>query len=174
VAEGQTVQTYTVFEKRVAPEDLLERAGDLVFVKEGFSFWTLIAPAIWLLVNRLWRGLLLYLLLSIGLIVALTELGADEQFLFWGGTVINLIFAFEARDIYRAALERRGYVLRAVVSGRNLAECERRFLQEWLPMVRRERDHFASMAATGAPAGGGATAPSSSVPVIGMFPAHGG
>lgn len=168
------MQTYTVFEKRVAPEDLEERAGDLVFVKEGFSFWTLLAPAIWLLVNRLWRGLLLYLLLSIGLVVALSELGDDGQFIFWGGMVINLIFAFEARDIYRASLERRGYVLRAVVSGPNLAECERRFLQEWLPAARREREHFASMAATGAPAGSGIAAPSGSVPVIGMFPAHGG
>ena len=169
------MQTYTVFEKRVAPEDLMERADGLVFVKEGFSFWTLVAPVVWLLFNRLWRGLALYLLLSISLVAALTQLGAGETLIGWGAMVINLIFAFEARDIYRASLERRGYALRAVVSGRNLEECERRFLMEWLPAANRERERMMSMAATGTLPGGGAVQPSGGdVPVIGMFPAHGG
>ncbi|NJO38835.1 MAG: hypothetical protein HC871_16045 [Rhizobiales bacterium] len=60
----------------------------------------------------------------------------------WGGLVLNLIFAFEARDIYRASLERRDYVLKGVVSGRSLDECERRFLAEWLPVAIRERDRM--------------------------------
>jgi hypothetical protein len=43
---------------------------------------------------------------------------------------------------------------------------------EWLPEAKRERDLIVASAA-GALAAGGA-APSSGVPVIGMFPAHGG
>ncbi len=167
------MQTYTVYEKRVAPEDIEERAGDLVFVKEGFSFWALIVPALWFLLNGVWRGLILYLVLSIALVVALTSLGASDEVLFWSGLVLNLIFAFEARDIHRDTLEHRGYVLRGVVSGRNLEEAERRFLLEWLPEARRERERVAAMAQTGTPTlanpGKG-----QSVPVIGMFPAHGG
>jgi hypothetical protein len=59
------VQTYTVHEPRVGPEDIEERAGKLVFVKEGLAFWALVAPSLWLLVNRVWWGLLAYIVLSV-------------------------------------------------------------------------------------------------------------
>ncbi|HKJ63481.1 MAG TPA: DUF2628 domain-containing protein [Hyphomicrobiales bacterium] len=166
------MQTYTVYEKRVASDDMDERATDLVFVREGFTFLALIVPALWFLFHGLWRGLLLYLFLSIGLVAALTELGVSDQIIGFGGFVINLIFAFEARDIQRAALERRGYLLRAVVSGRSLAECEQRFIAEWLPAAKRERERLAAASATGK--AGGEGVPPTSVPVIGMFPSHGG
>lgn len=165
------MQTYTVYEKRVASDDMDERATDLVFVREGFVWLALIVPALWLLFHGLWRGLLLYLLLTTGLVVALTELGVNEQIIGLGNLVINLIFGFEARDIQRAALERRGYVLRAVVSGRSLAESEQRFIAEWLPAAKRERER---LAAASAGRGTGDGIPSTSVPVIGMFPSHGG
>lgn len=167
-----TMQTYTVYEKRVASDDMNERATDLEFVREGFTWLALVIPALWFLFHGLWRGLLLYLLLSIVLVSALTELGVSEQIVGFGGFVINLIFAFEARDIQRAALERNGYVLRAVVSGSSLAECERRFIAEWLPAAKRERERLAANSAAGN--AGGAGVPTTSVPVIGMFPSHGG
>lgn len=166
------MQTYTVYEKRVASDDMDERATDLVFIREGFVWLALIVPALWFLFHGLWRGLLLYLLLSIGLMVALSELGVSDQIVGLAGFVVNLIFAFEARDIQRASLERRGYALRAVVSGRSLAECERSFIAEWLPTAKRERERLAAASATGK--GGGEGLPPTSVPVIGMFPSHGG
>lgn len=168
------MQTYTVHEPRVAPEDIEDRAAKLVFLKEGFSFWALMSPFLWLLFNGLWRGLLAYLLLTVAVIGAMTYLGVGQQVIGWGSFVINLIFGFEARDIYRASLERRGYALKGVVSGRNLAECERRFLEEWLPEARSERARMTAMASTGAPVGGVDPARSQGVPVIGMFPSHGG
>jgi hypothetical protein len=171
--KGQAVQTFTVFEPRVGPEDIEERAGKLVFVKEGLSFWALIAPALWLLVNRVWWGLLAYVVLSVAMVAGLMALGAGEQAMFWGGFALNLIFAYEARDLYRGSLERRGFGLIGVVSGRNLEECERRFLQEWLPEARGQRSRLMAMSATGTQVSG---APSRVLgePVIGMFPAHGG
>jgi hypothetical protein len=167
------VQTYTVYERRVAPETVEERAGNLVFIKEGFAVWALLVPALWFLFNGLWRGFLLYLFLSIALVFALTSLGGTDDLVAWGGLILNLIFAFEARDIYRASLERRDYVLKGVVSGRSLDECERRFLAEWLPLAKREHDLMSAATSTGAQVTPGA-AGSKSVPVIGMFPAHGG
>jgi hypothetical protein len=167
------VQTYTVHEPRVPPEDVEERAAALVFVKEGFSFWTLIVPALWFLFNGLWRGLLYYLVLAGGLVAGLTQIGAGEQVIAWGGLVLNLIFAFEARDIHRASLERRGYVLKAVVSGRNLQECERRYLMEWLPQAQRDRERAAQKAAAAAASASTEAGPAP-VPIIGMFPSHGG
>jgi hypothetical protein len=167
------VQTYTVHEPRVGPEDIEERAGKLVFVKEGISLWALVAPAIWLLVNRVWWGLLAYVVLSVALAVGLTALGAGEEPIGWAGLIVNLIFALEARDLYRGSLERKGYGLIGIVSGRNLEECERRFLQEWLPEARGQRSRLMAMSTTGSPIQG---APSRQLgePVIGMFPAHGG
>lgn len=167
------MQTYTVHEPRVGPEDIEERAGKLIFVKEGLAYWALVAPAIWLLVNRVWWGLLAYLVLSALLVGGLTAIGAGEQAIFWGGLVLNLIFAYEARDLYRGALERRGFALVGVVSGSNLEECERRFLQEWLPEAKGQRSRLLAMSGTGA---GGPAASSRLLgePVIGMFPAHGG
>ncbi len=167
------MQTYTVYERRVPSEDVEERVGDLVFVKEGFAFWALVAPPIWLLVHRLWRDLLVYIVLAAALIFALTQLGGGEELTSWAMFVLNLIFAFEARDLYRGSLERRGYDLKSVVSGRNLEESERRFLMEWLPEAKRDRERAALAAASGVPltGGSGLTQP---VPVIGMFPSHGG
>jgi hypothetical protein len=88
-----------VHEPRVAPEVIEDRAAKLVFLKEGFSFWALMSPFLWLLFNGLWRGLLVYLLLSVAVVAGLTYLGVGPQVVGWGSFVINLIFGFEARDI---------------------------------------------------------------------------
>jgi hypothetical protein len=45
----------------------------------------------------------------------------------------QILFGFEAGSLHRAALERRGWRMAGTVAGRNLAECERRFLETWLP-----------------------------------------
>lgn len=166
------MQTYTVHEKRVPPEDLDERAAGLIFVKEGFAIFALIFPALWFFLHWLWRGFFLYIFLTAGLTVLLMQLNAGEQIIGWAGFVLNVVFAFEARDMYRASLERQGYVLKGVVSGRNLEECERRYLMEWLPEAKHDRDRAVTSTLAAPVSGGGA--PSSGVPVIGMFPAHGG
>jgi hypothetical protein len=168
------VQTYTVYEPRVGPEDLEERSGELIFVKEGFSFWAFLVPWLYLLINRVWWGLLAYVVLTVAMIGTLTALGVGETVAMWGGLLLQLIFGFEARDLYRQALERRGYFLSGVVSGRNLEECEYRFLQNWLPDASAQRDRLRAMASTGATVKGEAPRSHGGEPVIGMFPAHGG
>jgi len=47
--------------------------------------------------------------------------------------IIQIIFGFEAGALYGAALERRGWRLVGTVAGRNREDCERRFLEVWLP-----------------------------------------
>ena len=44
-----------------------------------------------------------------------------------------MLFAFEANDLRAAALERRGYRLAGVASGRDRTEAERSFFTAWLP-----------------------------------------
>ena len=166
------MQTYTVYEPRPAPEDIGERAAGLVFIKEGFSILAFLAAPLWLAAYQLWVELAVYLgvTMAIGLLIAL--LGGPDEVRSGAAIVINLIFAFEARDIRRRALEAHGYVLKAVVSGRNLDECERRFLQEWLFDARV--DHARRASAPGLMPATGALKRLHKEPVIGMFPAHGG
>ena len=47
--------------------------------------------------------------------------------------IVQIVFGFEAGALYSAALERRGWRLVGTVTGRNPEDCERRFLEVWLP-----------------------------------------
>jgi hypothetical protein len=127
------VPTYTVHEPHPVANDLDERATRLVFVKEGFAVGAFALPALWLLSNRLWLELILYILLSVGLMMLITLLGGSQTEAGWATFVFNLILGLEARNIHRSALARRGYEVIGVVTGRDLADAERRFLSEWLP-----------------------------------------
>ena len=165
------MQTYTVYEPRPAPDDLDERAASLVFVKEGFSFLAFFIPLIWLLLNKLWVHAVLYF----GVMVALSALakaaGVSEDVLSIAFLALNLIVGFEARDMLRHDIETRGYVLRDIVSGKSLEECEHQFLRDWFSGAMLDKTRLGSGSDFGGP---GAGKRSYSEPVIGIFPAHGG
>jgi hypothetical protein len=63
-----------------------------VMVREGFSWWAAIFPLFWFLAKRLWIVAALYFALATG---------------------------FEARNLQRWTLERRGFRLMGVVQGRD-------------------------------------------------------
>lgn len=127
------MQTYTVHEPSTASATIEDRATRLVFVKEGIALFALFAPVIWLAYNRLWRELLIFLVATFIVVLLVVLAGGNESAVAWATFLINLIFAFEARDIHRRALERKGYMLTGIVTGQNLADSEQRFLREWLP-----------------------------------------
>jgi hypothetical protein len=124
-----------------------------------------IVPPLWLLYNRLWRDLLLFILITAAVIALVRFAGGNSAAVSWATLLINLAFGFEARDIYRRALARRGYALIGVVTGRDLEDAERRFLSEWLPEVKSK----AGRPAASATAQGGA----GPVPIMGAGMAHG-
>jgi hypothetical protein len=158
------VPTYTVHEPYATSADIDERATRLVFVKEGFALLAFVAPVIWLLVNRLWLTLILFLIVTAGVVGAVTYAGGNPTAAGWASFVLNLIFGFEARNIHRAALSRKGYEVVGVVTGRDLEDAERRFLSEWLqnpgaPRFKPSKKADSAMRAIssdGAGAGGGA------------------
>jgi hypothetical protein len=140
-----------------------ERAERVRFVKEGFAFWALVLPLVWLIWHRLWLGLLLFLLGVLGIV-------AIDRFVGEGvSTVVSILFlvwfAIEARNIRRWTLDRRGYTFAGVVEATDLAAAERRFFETWtaeqpspdLPLPT----HRAVV-----PAGAGPG------PVIGLFPGY--
>ena len=156
--------TYTVHEPQPPADNIDQRATGLVFIKEGFAWFAFLIPVLWLLFNRLWRDLFLFLLITVAVVGAVRFAGGNAAAITWAALLINLAFGFEARNIYRAALERRGYALIGVVTARNLAEAERRFLSEWLPGVQPSTGRSAA-ASTAGEAG--------SMPIMGAGMAHG-
>lgn len=124
---------YSVYEPGAEAPDLAVRADRLAFVKEGFSWPAFFVPALWLIYQRMWIELILFLV-AFGALQWVFGLGTQAQELFgWVGLAIVVLFAFEANDLRTAALERRGYRLAGVVSGRDRADAELSFFRAWLP-----------------------------------------
>lgn len=107
-----------------------ETAQRIRFVKEGFSFWALVLPAVWLLFNRLWLAFLGWLAVIVALQVAGRWVGEVETGVV--AFVFGVWFAVEARDIQRWTLARRGWRLLGVVESSDRDTAERRFFEAWL------------------------------------------
>lgn len=158
---------YSVYEPGAEAPDLVVRADRLAFVKEGFSWPAFFVPALWLIYQRMWIELIVFFV-AFGALQWVFGLEPQTQALLgWASLALVALFAFEANDLRTAALERRGYRLAGVVSGRDRADAELSFFRAWLPqqakaakVQERTRDSQAA-----APAGRG-----ESEEVIGLFP----
>lgn len=125
--------TYTIHEEPAPRADRIDRGERLVFVKDGFSILAAYFGPLWLLVHRLWLPLLAYLL-AVGLIVlAVAGLGLKPGWITLLVLGLHLVIGFEADSLKRYGLDRRHWTEIGTVTGRNTAECERRFFEYWLP-----------------------------------------
>lgn len=125
--------TFTVHEPPHVPADRTDRAESLVFVKDGFSWMAALFSPIWLIVHRLWWPLLGYVVL-VGLFEFIRWSGIlDPGWMTLAGMTLHLLIGLEADTLRRWALDRGGWRVLGSVSGRNAAECERRFFEQWLP-----------------------------------------
>ncbi|MGB6970265.1 MAG: DUF2628 domain-containing protein, partial [Methyloceanibacter sp.] len=100
---------YSVYEPPAKAPDVLARAESLRFVKQGFSWPALFVPGLWLLYQRMWLELILFVALF-GVLAWL--LGQSEQgqgLLGWLSLGLVVLFAAEASDLRGASLERRGW-----------------------------------------------------------------
>jgi hypothetical protein len=133
---------FTVHEPGQPARDIERRADDIVFIKEGFTWWGFLFGPLWLLFNRLWLALLASLLLSAVAAAALVQLGLKEE----APGILNMLFmllvGFEGNDLKRWRLSRKGYSFLASVAGRDREECERRFFDAWLPGAAGDRNAF--------------------------------
>jgi len=126
------MQTYTVHEPPGGPADRIERAERLVFVRDGFSFLAMALTPVWMLINRLWLALIIYLVVLGGLELAIWTTGVRQQTGAWIILALHILVGFEGDAIRRWSLRRRGYNLIGSVTGRRWDECERRFFEAWL------------------------------------------
>jgi Protein of unknown function (DUF2628) len=166
------VTLYSVYEPPGEALDPEERAETLVFVKEGFSWPALLVPGLWLLYQRMWLELILFVALFAVLGWAFDPSDDQGQTLFgWLGVALIVLFAFEANDLRGAALERQGYKQTGTAIGAGRDAAELAFLQTWLPRQERGRERQPTHERPGnadipVPKGSG-----EAEGVIGLFPA---
>jgi len=106
------------------------RAGDqdVVVVKEGFSWGAFLFTALWALWHRLWLTFLALLVLLLALDAAADLLGLSEAIASVIGLAVSVWIGYSANDWRRRGLERRGYVLSAVVAAQDGDAALRRYV----------------------------------------------
>ncbi|HEX2447347.1 MAG TPA: DUF2628 domain-containing protein [Methyloceanibacter sp.] len=125
--------TYSVYEPRTEASDIMERADRLAFVKEGFSWPAMFVPLLWLIYHRMWIEFIVLALVYVALQVVFGTDTQGQEHAAWASLAIGVLLAFEANDLRTASLERNGYRLVGVASGRDRTEAERSFFTAWLP-----------------------------------------
>ncbi len=149
------MSVYTAHEPPHAGGDRVDRAERVVFVADAFD-WRAVGLAPFLLVgHRLWMGLAIYVAAIAALLALLAALGADPAWVTLGVLALNVIVGFEIGELRRSALDASGWTVAGTVSGRSLAESERRFFDDWLPrqpVIARRGGAETAMAVPAAPA----------------------
>jgi Protein of unknown function (DUF2628) len=131
------VTVYSVYEPPDQAPEVLTRAEALAFVKEGFSWPALLVPVLWLLYQRMWLELILFVAVVIALGWLLGQSDQGQALFGWLSLGIVALFAAEANDLRGAALERRGWRHAGVAIGRSREAAELSFFRAWLPEQER-------------------------------------
>jgi len=124
---------FNVYEPPTVARDRLDRATELVFVRDGFSWLAAIVPALWFLVKGLWLELLVFLGIAAAITWGIEATGALAELSGMLLLILQIVIGFEGGAIQGAALERRGWRLVGTVTGHDQDDCERRFFETWQP-----------------------------------------
>lgn len=127
------MKTFTVHEPPESPIDRLDRAEALVLVREGMSWGALLFGPLWMIACSLWWPLVGYLIMVGAIELAVGQLGLDQRIGMAAVLGLGLIVALEADTLQRWSLRRAGWREVGSVVGRDREECERRFIEAWLP-----------------------------------------
>ena len=135
VMQGSTgsVVTFTIHEPPDPPADRLDRADELKFVKDGFSWVTAFLPPLGFAMKELWWAALAYVVFMSALVAGLIALHVSDDLVSLIVLAVHVFLGFEASSIERWFLDNKGYSMIGSVTGKNLAECEQRFFESWIP-----------------------------------------
>ncbi|MGP0094857.1 MAG: DUF2628 domain-containing protein [Xanthobacteraceae bacterium] len=153
---------YTVHEPPRPSGNTIADADRFVFVRDGFYGWAFLLAPIWMIRRGLWLVLLLYLIVSVGLFVALWAIGASGEAQALVGLLLMILVGTEAATLRRWTLARRGWSNVGVVVGDDVESAERRFFASWFGPHARPPE------TSGAAAGMRMATPPDDV--IGLFP----
>jgi hypothetical protein len=127
------VLCFAVYEPPNPPADRCDRAADLEFLKDGFSWSAALFAPLWMVAHRLWWQLLGYLAILALIWAAGAALTLRDGAVALGVFGLNLLVGLEAGPLRAWSLTRRGWRSLGAVLGKSLPECERRFIAAWLP-----------------------------------------
>jgi hypothetical protein len=135
------LRVYTVHEPADPPADRIDRAEALRFVRDGFSWAAALFAPLWMIVRGLWLALVIYLvgIGALGLLAFATGLSDEISTVVF--LAVHVLIGFEADEIERWTLARNGWQTIGSITGESALDCERRFLDTWLPdqpMLRPE------------------------------------
>jgi hypothetical protein len=126
------MRVYTVHEPPVRTAGALADPARFMFIRDGFYWWAFLLTPLWLLWRRLWLVFVLYLVLSIGVEMAMRVYGASAGMTSLVAALISLLVGLEAGTLRRFTLKRRGWKNVGVVSGSDLEDAEHRFFAAWV------------------------------------------
>lgn len=126
------MKSYTVHEPPKPKSDRLDRAEDLVFIKDGFNVLAFVIAPVWLLANRLWLVLFFYVVLQAGLQLVFGYFGTGNSIRSAIAIGLNALVGFEADSLKRWTFARRGWAQVGTVTGDTFDICQRRFFEDWL------------------------------------------
>ncbi len=129
---------FTVYEPPSVARDRIDRAGKLVFIKDGFSWLAAILPVVWFLVKGLWLELGLFLAGGALLTWGMEASSGTSELSGVALLIVQIIIGFEAGLIQATALERRGWRHVGTVTGHDQDQAERRFFETWQPQERAD------------------------------------
>lgn len=127
------MKVYTVHEPNEPTADRIDRAEHLAFVADGFHWLAAAFAPLAFVSYNLWLGLAIYIAALAALAAVLSALGAHASWIALAVIALHVIVGFEFNQFRRTALDAKGWSNIGIVTGRNRYECERRFLEGWLP-----------------------------------------
>lgn len=122
---GKSEKIYNAYEKPEAAE-VTER---VVLLREGFSFWAFSLNALWLISQRMWSLLALYIAAIIAVSIVCDALGMAQVAIMLVQIWLQLMLGLHAYDLQGALLTRRGYRLAGVIVAQNDIAAERRYYE---------------------------------------------
>jgi Protein of unknown function (DUF2628) len=160
---------YMVLEPPRVDGDVVRRAERIVFVRDRFAWGAFLLGPLWLLWRRLWLALIGYIVVVGLVMVALRLAGAGPNWRTLAGVLIGLLLGFEAANLRRWTLARRGWRDLGIVIGDDREAAERRFFDGYTERAA-ERGETVAPAAPYAPP---PVRPGPAGDVIGLFPQPG-
>lgn len=112
----------------LTPPDEVEKVADSVIIRDGFAYWALPVPVIWLLLHRLWFAAGLLLLGSIGLGLAMEAFPQWSFVCLIAAVLLSFYVALEGNAMRIARKERQNWSVTDIIEAPNAATAEAIFL----------------------------------------------
>jgi hypothetical protein len=127
------MRVYTAYEKAgpAGPDS----DSDVVLIKEGASFLALVLPLLWPIYHGMWLVLLGQIIIAAGLVGGRVFLELGDLEIFILASAFMVAMGFQANDMRRWTLLRKGFSFSGVVAGNDIAEAERRLFTALGPHI---------------------------------------